>query len=164
MQKKFDANFAAFVKGSKTPDGYKAYGLVIRAGGEYDTFYSCSYVCRNEGDASKIETTSTRMEYEAIVKAASIVAQGKSIIIYTNNETAVRVFNGEWKAKKHRDLLKEMERWKEGREVGVRLALYQDDWQEYVDDGMIAAELMCRIAVEDARNGKVKTLPSTRFR
>lgn len=163
MQKKFDADFAAFVKGSKTPDGYKAYGLVIRTGGKYDTLYSCSYVCRGEEDELENETTSAWMEYEAIVKAASIIARGKSVAIYTNNETAVRVFNGEWKAKKHRDLLKEMGRWAEKREVGVRLAFHQGDWQEYVDDGMIAAELMCRTAVDDVRSGRVKSLPATRF-
>lgn len=163
MQKKFDADFAAFVKGSKTPDGYKAYGLVIWQGGKRETFYYCSLVCQDEDENVKTETTSARMEYEAIVKAASIIARGKSIAIYTNNETAVRVFNGEWKAKKHRDLLKDMERWKEGREVGVRLAFYQGDWQEYVDDGMKAAELICRAAVDDVRDGKVKSLPATRF-
>lgn len=129
-----DAEFVAFVKGSAKGKGRYRLGLIIRKKG-----YQEDYFAYHTGYKSD-DGTSAREEYRAIALAAGNVPYGSRLTIYTNNLTAVRVFSGEWKPKKHLDILEDYMRRCAMRHVSVEHA---EAGEEEVMQGMHDAEREC---------------------
>ena len=126
--------FVAFVKGSSGKKDTYRLGLVVRRKGVVENYLAYHTSVKSE------DGTSAREEYRAIALAAKNVPYGSRLTIYTNNLTAVRVFSGEWKAKKHTDILEEFKNSCTGREVSVEHAVAKD---EEVMKGMRDAEKEC---------------------
>lgn len=129
-----DSEFVAFVKGSAKRKGTFRLGVVVRRRGSMENHFAYHMRIRSE------EGTSAREEYRAIAIAAKNIPYGSSLTIYTNNLTAVRVFSGEWKPKKHLDLLEEFKNSCVGRQVSVEHAGVEG---EEVVKGMQDAEKEC---------------------
>lgn len=129
-----DSEFVAFVKGSNRKKDTYGLGLIVRRRGAMDNYFAYHMSMKSENG------TSAREEYRAIALAANNVPYGSRLTIYTNNLTAVRVFSGEWKPKKHSDILEEFKCSCSGRQVSVEHA----DTEEYeIMRGMRDAEKEC---------------------
>lgn len=128
--------FVAFIKGSQKTRTKFRLGIVVRRKGSLENFYAY----REETKVA--DGTSPREEYRAIALAVKSVPYGSHLVIYTNNITAVRVFNGEWKAKKHKDILEDFHNSCFNRDVEVRHP-NEDATNSLVALGMEEAEKYC---------------------
>lgn len=129
-----DAEFVAFVKGSNEKKDTYRLGLIVRRKGAIENYFAYHMSIESENG------TSAREEYRAIALAACNVPYGSRLTIYTNNLTAVRVFSGEWKPKKHLDILEEFKVRCSGRQVSVEHA---NTGEEEIRKGMRDAEKEC---------------------
>lgn len=95
-----EENYIAFIKGSKKYDTLRLGVIIYHVESE-------RIVYRHKEKIKNWTDTSAREEYRAIMLAVKNVPMGSHITIYTNNLTAVNVFSGVWKAKKHTDIVNE---------------------------------------------------------
>jgi len=128
--------FVAFIKGSQKTQTIFRLGIVVRRKGSLENYYAY------REDTKVAGGTSAKEEYRAIALAVKSVPYGSHLVIYTNNITAVRVFNGEWKAKKHKEILEDFHNSCFNREVEVRHS-NEGASNSLVALGMEEAEKLC---------------------
>ena len=126
-------DYISFIKGSKKKATLRL-GVIVKQANTGRVVYA-----HNEKVYDK--ETSAREEYRAIMLAVKSVPMGSRITIYTNNLTAVNVFSGIWKAKKHTDIVDEFLRNSDMKDVKVLYAC--DNPNEEVIQGMQEAEMVC---------------------
>lgn len=128
--------FVAFIKGSKRSSVRFRLGIVVRRKNSLENYYAYREEHR------LVDGTSAREEYLAISLAAKSVPCGSRLVIYTNNLTAVRVFSGVWKAKKHQDIVEDFHKNCDFKEVEVKHSS-EGVSDPFIALGMEAAEKLC---------------------
>ena len=131
-----EKEFVAFIKGSEGSDGIFRLGFIVRRKGSNEDFYAY------HDETIMSEGTSVRQEYRAISLAVKSVPYGSHLIIYTWNKTAVNVFSGIWKAKKHADIVEDFRNSCFQRQVEVKHPQDAKD-RGLVYKGMGDAERLC---------------------